>query len=86
MSRKTSKTESALGWFVLLSGIIGLIGATMLTWNIQYGEEIALTGAIWFTASFVTALLYTASRVESEKEKKEIKRLKEQTKELKKHE
>lgn len=78
---KQSKTKTALSWFVFLTGLVGLIGATMAIFEIPYGEKIALTGAVWFAASFVTAMLVVATEMSNEEDKeleKEIVQLKRQ--------
>jgi len=56
------KSESKIWWTPPLFGLIALIGATMAIFEIPYGYEIALTGALWFTASFMVAMFYLAAK------------------------
>ena len=67
--KKQSNTKTVLSWFVFLSGLIGLIGGTLAIFEIPYGEKIALTGAVWFAASFVTAMLVVATEMSNEEDK-----------------
>lgn len=68
---KKKQSESKIWWSVPLFGLMALIGATMAIFGVQYGEQIAIAGALWFTASFVVAMFYFAMKSEIEERKKE---------------
>lgn len=71
---KRKKAESNIWWIVPLFGLIALIGATMAIFEVQYGEQIAIAGALWFTASFVVAMFYFAAKEHMEDRKKKEKK------------
>jgi len=51
------------------SGLTALVGATLSIFDVPYGQQIGMAGALWFGVSFVIALLWVASMEDNKKEK-----------------